>query len=404
VFTGYLNFNGVEIINSARTAAYIKALLPKVEVYCDDAPLGPAIGHSSYISPARDKAPWYQGARAITGQFYGLLPGKVQGAEDSTRGIEVTELTGDGAVLTGPRHTSREIRYTATMFAANEEAMEEGLAWLRDVLTSDGCSEAEQGCLGHTTRMFKARPATKVQAYNFTREFYLTEVSEGPLVKKKLNSRAGAIWEIEFTITAGRPWAFTALQEVGTLNMDTAVNFQDPAGENCGAILDPYESYIDDPYFSGISKPPKPPVITPPNLLSISSWRRKTLTIPSATTSRFGRVVPRIRIVTGDADAQFLRLRFYRDEAGLSGCDFDGEFLISYIPANTVMTLDAIRRSALVAQPGGRQVPAGHLLFGSGGRPFLWPTLGCQHAYTMTADLMPGQPGVVVLLDTAVRE
>jgi hypothetical protein len=282
--------------------------------------------------------------------------------------------------------------------------MDQGLAWLREVLAADGCSDADQGCLGHVTRMFIARPKSKIEAYNFIREFYDTEIADGPTVKKKLPARRGVIWEVEFLITAGKPWAFTALGEVGTLFMDTAANFQDPAGENCGTILDPYESYVDDPYFTGISKPPKPPTILPPNLLSISSWRRKTLAIPAATTQRSGRTVPRLRIVTGPQDAQFLRLRFYRAEHGLSGCDFDGEFLISYIPANAVMTLDGLRRKASVTQPGGRQVPAGHLLFGSGGRPFLWPSMGCQHAYTMTADLMPGQPGVSVFLDTAVRE
>jgi hypothetical protein len=69
-----------------------------------------------------------------------------------------------------------------------------------------------------------------------------------------------------------------------------------------------------------------------------------------------------------------------------------------------VLTLDAVRREASVTLPGGRVVPAGNLLFGSDGTPFLWPTLGCQHTYTMTADLMPGQPGAVVMLETAVRE
>jgi hypothetical protein len=108
-----------------------------------------------------------------------------------------------------------------------------------------------------------------------------------------------------------------------------------------------------------------------------------------------------VHVNTEGADAQYLRLRFYRE--GAAGCDYDGEFLISYIPAWSTLKLDAITREATMFT-GGRWVPAGHLLFGSDGTPFLWPTLGCQHTYTMTADLMPGQSGVAVVLDVAVRE
>lgn len=402
MYHGYLTFNGVEILNASRAAAYVRSGLPKVEIKCDDK-LAPALGHAPYLTPARDKAPWYQGARSATGRFYGLFPGKIEGTEDSTRDVDVTEKTGSGAVISAPRHTSRDIRVVATAFAADEEAMMEGLAWLRDVLTGEGCSEADAGCMGRTLRMFAFKPATKIAAYNAQREFYTVEVIEGPKVRKKHPSPIGKIWEIEFTFTAGVPWAFTSRAAVSTLALDTGSNFQDPAGENCGLMADPYDDFVGDPYFGGIARPPKAPTILPPNILDINSWRRKTATIPLSQTQRWGRVVPYINILTENA-VQFVRLRFYRQGHGLEGCDFDGEFLVSYIPATAVLTLDAIRRRATLKLSNGKIVPAGHLLFGSDGRPFLWPTLGCQYTYTMTADIMPGQPGAVVVLETSTRE
>jgi hypothetical protein len=278
--------------------------------------------------------------------------------------------------------------------------MEEGIAWLREVLSHDGCSDADLGCTGREARLFSALPTTPAKALALQRSYFRTETTEGPLVTKKFPVKGFVMWQVEFTLTAGIPWAFTALTAVGTLNMDTALNFTDPANEDCSAIANPYDDFVADPYFTAISRPPRPPVILPPNILAISSWRRKTLAIPTVQSDRWGRVAPVIHINTAAA-VQYLRLRFYR--AGAVSCDHDGEFIVSYLPANSTLKLDATTREATL-YTGGRWVPAGNLLFGSSGTPFLWPSLGCQNAYTMTADLMPGQSGVVVLLDTAVRE
>lgn len=403
MFSGYLAIDGIEVLNGARASAYITELMPKIDIECDYSDLAGALGHSAYTTPTRDKAPWYQGARAATGRFLGLFPSKIEGAEDSTRTVEATETSGHGAVMTSPRYGSREIRVVVDAFALDEEAMGEGLAWLREVLAGDGCSDADGGCLGRTVRMYLTMPRSKVSAHGLAREFFDAEVIDAPRVKKKLPSKAGAIWQIEFLIRAGKPWAFTLPASVGQLAMDDGLNHQDAPGENCSDVPDPYSDFVNDPYFTAISRPPQPPTILPPNVLDISSWRRRVQPLPTSHTMRWGRTVPVVRVYTENA-IQYLRLRFYRDGTGLSGCDYDGEFLISYIPASAVLTLDGIRRRATLTLPDGRTVPAGHLLFGSDGTPFMWPTLGCQHGYTMTADLMPGQPGVLVTLETAVRE
>lgn len=402
MFDGYLTYNGVEIINGARAAAYIREALPQVEIRCGFDTLPESLGHSAYTDPETDGAPWYRGNRPAAAGFFGLFPGEFQGASDGTREVDTTELTTGGAVHSAPRARSKEIRVICTAFAADEEAMEEGLAWLRDSLAADGCSEIDFGCTGHEVQLFTAPPADAVAAYNLTRTFHNVEVTEAPRVTAKYNSKAGAIWKVEFTLRAGVPWAFTSLADAGFLYLDDAANFTDPAGEDCSSASSAYDDFIDDPFFTGISKPPRPPVILPPNLLTIHSWRRLTLPIPANQTQRWGRVVPVLDVSTGPA-AQYLRLRFYR-EGVVHSCDYDGEFLISYIPANAVLTLNGITREATVRLADGRVVPAGNLLFGSDGNPFVWPSLGCQRNYWLAADLMPGQAGVALHLQTAVRE
>ena len=391
-----MSINGVEVLNVARAHAYITQHLPGLTARCNAPELREALGHNEYSSPQDDNAPWYQGNRTAAERFYGLFPLGAQGTEDSTRTMNVTELIGDGAIHTMPRHGAREIRVTALAIAADGEALGEGLAWLRDVLAGEDCSDPSQlGCTGKDVVMYSAKPTDIVEEATFRRYFYESEVTDPLTIIAEYASKAAAMVQVEFTLTAGRPWAFTTATAVAALAMDEGLNYQDSVVEDCAPTNPAYDNYVDDPFFTAIARPPQPPIIAPPNILNINSWRRRTALIPPYLTKRWGRVVPNVHISTVAA-AQYLRIRFYREGNGLAGCDYDAEFLVSYLPANSVMELNAIRRSATLTLEDGRLVPAGHLLFGSDGRPFRWPSLGCQYTYTMTADLMPGQSGVAV--------
>ena len=68
------------------------------------------------------------------------------------------------------------------------------------------------------------------------------------------------------------------------------------------------------------------------------------------------------------------------------------------------MVLDAMRRDITVIRSNGAKVPGGHLVYGSDGLPLKWPALGCATSYTMTSDMLPGQTGITVLLESSVRE
>ncbi|QWY82772.1 minor tail protein [Arthrobacter phage SilentRX] len=404
MYDGYLSFAGTEIINAARTSAYLKALGPRLQVKCDAAGLNTALGHAAYSTPAADGAPWYKSSRAATGGFYGLIPGRIQGGEDSTREVQLTELTGDGAVMTTSRYASRETRFVATAFAASEEAMEAGLAWLRDKLAADACgASVGLGCKGHQAMRFTSKPVSNAQMQEYQRTFYKTEITEGPKVTERLGFKSVTAWTVEFTMTSGRPWAFTLAKAIATLDLPSGTSWTDPAGEDCSVADDAYDDFINDPYFTAIAKPPRPATILPPNILAIDSWRRRTVSLPADVTGRWGRIVPIVRVQTGGAAAQQVRLRFYRGTT-VSGCGYDGEFLVSYLPANSVLLIDGVRQEVSVTKANGQVVPGGHLLYGSAGRPFMWPSMGCQQGYTMTADMMPGQTGVTVSLDTAIRE
>jgi hypothetical protein len=401
----YAQLGDTELFNGARLKRYVEGGTNGITVKCDAPNLHVALDHDEYTDPVTDAAPWYKPSRPDTAKFLGLMAVKIEGVGDGTREITVTQLMGDGGVQSLPRDASGEMRVTALLVATDKAGMHEGKVWLKETLEGNNCDEVTLGCVGHTLRMFTAPPSTLVEYVEYGRNFYNVELLEGPKLVEELPSKHAVMCKVEWVLSIGKPWPTTDMIDIATLDMDDATNHTDAAGENCSERSVAYDNFINDPFFTAIAQPPRPPAILPPNILDIGSWRRRTTVIPASVSDRSGQVIPVVKIFAGPAAAQFVRVRFYRDEVvGATGCDYDGEFLVSYIPATSVMNLDGIRREISVTMPDGRVVPAGHLLFGTDGRPFQWPELGCHHTYTVAVDMMPGQADISVIVEAAVRE
>lgn len=63
------------------------------------------------------------------------------------------------------------------------------------------------------------------------------------------------------------------------------------------------------------------------------------------------------------------------------------ELIVSYMPPNTVMTLDGVEERAWASVSGGERLPADHLLYGGDGGPATWSTLQCGTAHVFTFDV-----------------
>lgn len=405
MFSGYLEISGMEVANSERFRAYVDSLTAGIGVKCGAPSLDVALGHSAYTTPAADGAPWYNSNRPDTGNFAGVLPLRITGLMDSTRAIDVTELLDGGGVQSIPREGTGEIRVQALLVAVDEAAMHEGLVWLKEAVGGDPCDDSTLSCVGHTLRAFTAQPTTTVQAADRARNFYRVEVLDGVKISKEYNSSSGVMIEVEWTWSLGVAGAHTDLESVASFDMSLGTSHADAVGEDCSVLATAYENFINDPYYTAITPPPRPDIIQPPNLLDISSWRRMQATIPMSLTSRSGIIVPTVKIFATGAEAQFIRVRFYKASvAGATGCDYDAEFFVSYVPAGSVIHMDTIRREISITKPDNTVVPAGHLVFGTDGRPYKWPELSCHESYVVVADMMPGQTGITVLVEAAVRE
>ena len=63
------------------------------------------------------------------------------------------------------------------------------------------------------------------------------------------------------------------------------------------------------------------------------------------------------------------------------------EFVVSYLPAQTELTVDAILEQAFASVAGAPAAPANHLLYAGDGSPIVWPELSCGQEYFITVDV-----------------
>lgn len=169
MFDGYLSFGGIEIINAARTAAYVHNLSPamplvrRTDLYDT---IREALGDEPYRSPFLDQADWVE-TRGTTGPeivnpshgFYGLYPLSIDGIGDSTMTAEIIEGILDGGAINSERDATRSIRVHGLLLGADVLAVEAGLTWLRNALRANACGMHGDLCGYHDLRYFLAKPA-----------------------------------------------------------------------------------------------------------------------------------------------------------------------------------------------------------------------------------------------------
>lgn len=187
-------------------------------------------------------------------------------------------------------------------------------------------------------------------------------------------------------------WTGTASRSSSTMTRIVAV---------VGPILDP-----DCP---PVPAPPRPPVIDPTCIDDPATYLRYTAEVPADAVPLWSDAVPIIRVYSGPSAVRQLRLRFYDNafemEVGLlDPCVFCGEFIVSYLPPNSLLTIDGIAQSATIAQGAAAAQPASHLLYGTGGGPMVWPHLTCGIRYDMAVDIVPDVTDLRIDLCIAGRE
>lgn len=173
---------------------------------------------------------------------------------------------------------------------------------------------------------------------------------------------------------------------------------------------DVVENPLIDPDCAVVPAPPRPPVVPNVCIEEVGLWRRYWFQINPIFVSEFFDTIPILELRTFSGDERQMRIRFYanpfeRPLSALDQSDFCAELIVSYLPPDSVLTLDGISESAWASVAGGPTLNANHLLYGSDGMPATWPVLECGIGYYVTIDVPPTSVAgnISIGLDLATR-
>lgn len=432
--TSYLCVGGVEITNDCRVTAYMKeGLKPATtsvrDCCCTD--LNLMLGDPAYRLPHLDDAPWWDPAVPESAEFGGFIVTSITGLDGAQTSRQVTDRTGDGAVIGRRRIQARQIVVTGLLTGSSCCGVDYGLQWLTAALQGSlGCAPGS-GCGGDDLTYLACCPTICEDAPDFVsyeecaaphiRTLREVALTAGPEVISKIGGACSCcpacpMYEVQFTLTAGRPHAYrqpvTVVSgatwdpdEVGEcitwVTGDTCVD-TDECPQPGPCPLDPNCPLPDVP---DLPVPDNPCVCDP------LVRTRMCVSIPAGQAPTWFDAVTDLEIYAGVADLRSVRIRFYPNPLGLSvdgldACGFCAEVNITYLPGSSTIRLDGTRRMATVTCPGREETPAGSIVYGPDGGPLEWPVLECGVAYIvcLEADAATVSADSSVTIRTVVRE
>lgn len=211
MINSFLELNGVEIANGARTNEYIRRGLagPFWQVgaagACDCSVLWRELdcetAEACFVSPAWDPAPWYDPAVPASAKFLGVLIPDLHAWFDGVANRAVTpRASGLGGASIGPMHDDpRPLEVAATLVAEDASGIEYGRRWLQYVMgqVCDPCNLA-------VARLRSYCPPDD-GSDDLAGEWFTYEVGLTAGVKYTGNTSppGGAIWGCENMMTVG---------------------------------------------------------------------------------------------------------------------------------------------------------------------------------------------------------
>lgn len=136
----YLRYDGVEVVDAARTRAYAEHLGLTFFTglqHCPDLPQaleGSGWAQRRVAPGVAPTAPWWDERSPVSGRFAGVHLLDVSNLDSSTWTSSVVQGLTDGGALSKGRHEVREMVFRALLIGADEAAVMYGLSWLSTVL------------------------------------------------------------------------------------------------------------------------------------------------------------------------------------------------------------------------------------------------------------------------------
>lgn len=214
----FLDFNGVEVANAARTLSYLRGGLGSAywELWPADVcsvlyrQLGGTCGTPDvFVSPASDPAPWYDATRPESGDFLGVYLTDISGYDSVIQRTVTPRPSGlGGGTLASEQNEPRVWKFDGYLASASCEGAEYGLEWLTYVLSAIGSGAGCDSCAASNMRVYLSCPPDDCSDDTIG-EWYAYEaaLTDGPH-KTEFGFTCCDVVEIEFTITTGNPYLY----------------------------------------------------------------------------------------------------------------------------------------------------------------------------------------------------
>ena len=226
MYRGWLNFGGNEIANNERVRTLTRTAPVPVGWFVD--PREPSV--QTALSPTEsydydniENAPWYDPTQPASQNFFGVFVMGISGLPDGTRQSGIVESIYDGGTPGIPRKAVKQVTVSALLTARGLEALEYGLTWLDAVLDVDSCGQHGDLC-GLTDLEFLTDippeqgelTDEQYRALITSKKRYLHSVwaTNSPKIQSELESREIYGYNVQFTIAAGRPFIYSATQDL----------------------------------------------------------------------------------------------------------------------------------------------------------------------------------------------
>lgn len=414
----YASLGGIEIVNTARTVAYLNSGLKPdsmaIAADCGCPGLIDLIGCDSvYVDPMTDDAPWYSDDHPESKDFAGFFVTEFEGMSSPFE-RSVNENIGNGGSLGRSRIASRTMTWKGFLLGANCCAVAYGFRWLAQTLRAAAADCG--GCQGADLELLVCCPATDTtddyggydEGYGpildgpFNIEAFRTlknvALAEGPIIVSERRTAGGCsgegggcggsvIMEIEFSLVAANPFLFRA--EVPIVNCialsesSERVTVEEPDCPPLDCGQDLFETYLS---ARGCAVPDLPPVAT----YSIDCLEQPAtleralyITVPRTSWREFEEAVPYIVIDTGAFYLTDLQLGFYSSaspdpcgDLATNGPECDivcDKLTILALPAESKLIIDGRTRTMSVVCSTNVAFPGERFTLGA----FSWPVFSC---------------------------
>lgn len=400
----YAALAGIEIVNDARTFAYLKNGLgpDSISVYgncgCPNlVDLLACPGATGYDTPASDSAPWYTADIPASSQFLGFVVDEFEGLNSPFK-RSVQQSVTNGGVLSRGRLGTREMTWRGFLFGASCCGTLYGLNWLTQTLSrfSTECRD----CLGDDLELLVCCPDDTEAATGTSSPFRTLKgvgLLEGPNIlsqHKTCTSRCttgcggSCVLEIEFTLVATQPYLYSPeipiydCIDFATNASATVIDPEEPCPPfDCGQELLDSIGLLVPGFCDPVVLPPTATYQNPcfDNLIA-DLGDTVYVTVPRSYWPRNEEVVPVISLTnTGAFYNEGVKLGIFRSFDGnpcgelinnAPDCDaLCDDLLISPIPPNSTFYIDGRTRKMSVICADGSAWAGEKLTNG----PWSWP-------------------------------